>query len=287
MNLKEAIFSFYSYLSSNNHSPSTANLYKSILEKIPRQNFPIQKITPTDLQRFLDKKRKLSPSSRNVCKSAVRSFCRWATEMDLIDKDPSRLLKLEKIPQREAAYLMEEEIKKFLDSIKGQGREELIFHFYLSTACRLNEIRKLNCGDVKNKSSIMVCGKGRRTREVFLSESLQKMIANHIEGKKDREPLFKSALGNHLSSGQITYNFRRYLALAGIQGRFSIHSIRHTALTLLFNSTKNLRLVQEIAGHSSPAMTARYAHIGREDKRKAIENLFKGGENDGQMVRPS
>lgn len=58
--------------------------------------------------------------------------------------------------------------------------------------------------------------------------------------------------------------------LLGIEGLTTFHSIRHKYATDLLGKTKNLRLVQEALGHSNPATTAIYTHIGQDELRQAL-----------------
>jgi len=272
MTILESINRFTEYLKGNSHSLSTAESYRRTLLQFPHKNSPLEKLSPQYLQDFLKRFSSLTPSSKNCKRSAIKTFVKWALEMELLEKDISRSIKFEKIPMKEAKYFNEEEVKKFRQAIQGQGRNQVIFELFLQTGLRLSELRSLDVAMVRNKSSFMVVGKGNKSREVFLSDSLQKMLNDHC-GKRKSGPLFLSSWKRRLCGGQISYDFKRFCKKAGVPV-LSVHACRHSMLTMLWESTKNLRLVQEIAGHSSPQMTCRYAHIGREDKQRAIQNLF-------------
>ncbi len=66
---------------------------------------------------------------------------------------------------------------------------------------------------------------------------------------------------------------RQKAVKAGIEKRITFHSLRHTALTRLYEKTKDIRLVQEIAGHSDISTTMIYTHISGADIREAMINL--------------
>ena len=68
--------------------------------------------------------------------------------------------------------------------------------------------------------------------------------------------------------------FPIYLQRAGLPKKFHVHSMRHTFLTAVYNRTKDLRLCQELAGHSSPVTTSRYAHVNQASKVEAINALW-------------
>jgi len=78
-------------------------------------------------------------------------------------------------------------------------------------------------------------------------------------------PLFATRLKGewkHYTPDALQNGFKVALTQAGIPPeKYSIHCARHTAATFLYKRTKNLRLVQNILGHSSPSVTAHYAAI--------------------------
>lgn len=276
MTLKNAVRQFYFWQSSNGHNPGTARMYRSILEDLPCQEMEIQQITPQSLQDHLSSLNGISPSTRNVKKSCLKSFFRWAMENDFIQKDSSRLIHLEKIPMKEAPYLNPGEIKRLREVIKANPRDQLLFEFYLNTGCRLSEVASLNC-NIKGKKVVTIVGKGNKSRQIFLTPLLTKLVRNSVNGSTSEMPLFQSQRGQRLSAPAIQSLFKTYLRKAGIDSsKYHVHSLRHTFLTEVYRKTKDLRLTQELAGHSSPAMTARYCHVNEQDKRKAIQSLYSG-----------
>jgi integrase/recombinase XerD len=202
-----------------------------------------------------------------------QTFFKWAVENDFLTKDPSRLVRFERVPTKEAKYFDAAQIEAFRKALQGMGRDEAIFTLFIETGLRLSELRSLNCGQVRGKASFLIVGKGNKSREVFLSASLQEMIANHIGKRKDREPIFLSSWGRRLCGGQITYLFKAYCEKASLP-ILSPHALRHSFGTALYESTKDIRLTQELLGHSTPSMTMRYSHINSASKREAINRLW-------------
>ncbi len=195
-------------------------------------------------------------------------------ENDFLEKDPSRLIHLEKIPMKEAKYLSLAEVKKFRSAIQDDPRNQLLFEMFIQTGMRLSEVASLNIGDVRGKKSFQVVGKGRKVREIFLPLNLTKLVGNSVNGNPPGSPLFTSYRGERLTRGGIQGLFRKYAAKAGIK-RVSVHSLRHTFLTEIYRRTRDLRLTQELAGHSSPVTTMRYTHIGQSEKKAAIQRLYE------------
>ncbi len=132
MKIHDGIRKFYDYLGNNSHSPLTASAYKFVLSKIPRQNQSLENLNPQDLQNFLSKFSRLSPSSRNLKRSAVRSFVHWCLEMGFLQTDISRSIKFERVPVVEAQYLTPEQIGKFRTAIQGEGFSDCVVGVFAS-----------------------------------------------------------------------------------------------------------------------------------------------------------
>jgi integrase/recombinase XerC len=271
MRLSEAVRQFYFYLSSNGHSRRTAILYRNILESLP--DVELEQVTPAMLQ-YLGPWQHLSPATRNLRKATIRSFFNWLVDAGHLDRNPARLLRSEKIPQTEARYLPLEAVAKFRKALEGKPRDNLLFTLYLETGMRLREVLGLDIGQVKGRDTILIVGKGRKARTVFLSPHLTTMIVTTLNGAAPDTPLFQSAQGRRLSASRVQGLFKGYLKQAGIKERFGVHSLRHSFATEIYRRTHDLRLTQELLGHANPSTTARYAHVLEEQKRAAVANLF-------------
>ena len=101
------------------------------------------------------------------------------------------------------------------------------------------------------------------------------MLAHRVNGNPPDSPLFMSLRGERLSASATQGLFKGYLKKAGIDpGKFHIHSLRHTFATMIYKKTKDLRLTQDLLGHSSANTTARYAHVGDVQKKAAVADLY-------------
>lgn len=171
-------------------------------------------------------------------------------------------------------YLRPEEAKEFLDRI-GNKRDKLMYELFLSSGMRCFELQKLNREGILGKRNFKIIGKGQVEREIFLPGDLVKRLQDFC-GRKKTGPLFLSNRGKRISKQNIKYLSKKYLRQIGIDKRgFATHSLRHSALTEIYRQTKDLRLTQEIAGHSSPDITQIYTHIFPEQKMVAVESMWK------------
>jgi site-specific recombinase XerD len=88
----------------------------------------------------------------------------------------------------------------------------------------------------------------------------------------DTSYLFAEKNGQPISPAKVSIAFKRACKTAGIDN-FRLHDLRHHFASYLTMAGHNQRTVQELLGHKTPAMTARYSHLSPEHLRKAVEQL--------------
>ncbi len=157
---------------------------------------------------------------------------------------------------------------------------ELIIELLVNTGLRASELCGLNIADLPvshGKAGVWVRdGKGGIDRVVDINEALGKRIARYVKlyhkGAKPKSPLLLSESGKRLSYMSLYLRVRRIGENAGI-GKLHPHILRHTYLTRLYNVEKDLRFVQDQAGHASPTTTAIYAKTDNESRKRQVEAL--------------
>lgn len=169
-------------------------------------------------------------------------------------------------------------------------RDHVLFSMALGTALRQAELLALNLSDV-----YLASGRARRRfplsvfkrsnkdvemQEAILPDNLQYKLERYREWKRirgedlaDAAPLFVSRHNLRLSARMMRVAFVRWQEKAGFQRRFSVHALRHTALSNLYRDTKDLRLVQRVARHKSVTSTQIYTHPSDEDVVRAVRGL--------------
>ncbi len=111
---------------------------------------------------------------------------------------------------------------------------------------------------------------------MFLIPGLCAMLADYLresatEAKRGANvPLIRSKSGLRLGGRQIQLNFARWLRQAGITRPFSVHSLRHTFATRLYQKTGDLYLVQRALGHRQITTTEIYARVSDDRLRRAV-----------------
>lgn len=263
MTIQEALRKFESHLRGAGKSPASIYSYGNILAKLP-QDMKVGEISPHHLIKWTDRP-DVSPRTRNSIRVALKSFCRFLTEMEYIEKNPAESLKLTFCPPEPRAYLKGGELQTFL-SVLPDNHEGTLFNLYVRTGIRLGEALGIRRRDV-GEDSIVIHGKGGKKRTVFLDDFLKRKISVMIQDKGPDDLLFR------ISRQNVNSKLKKFLSLAGLPA-MSPHSLRRSFLTLLYERTKDVVLTSRAAGHSSVRTTQIYLQINDESVKDAVVGLF-------------
>lgn len=214
--------------------------------------------------------------------SAIRSFYRYLRREQLIDDDPSRLVKGPKLARRLPSCLEKEEIRKLMlvcdDSPLGV-RDRTVLEVLYATGMRVGELCRLSVQDYdRTLIEIRVFGKGAKERVVLLNESAQQWLNRYLdeywqhfsdnENAQPESPLFISRQASRLSSRSVHRIVLKYARLAKIDKSITPHTLRHTFATHMLEGGADLRAVQDLLGHTTISTTQIYTHVSVERLRK-------------------
>lgn len=163
--------------------------------------------------------------------------------------------------------------------IQAPVRDRLIIELALGTGLRVSELANLKVEELylkKGQNSLIVRnGKGGKDGVVQFNAKLKELILEYLSYRHSTSPfLFPSKHGEQITASGIQQVFKKWAAKAGLPGRYSIHSLRHTYAVRLYKASGyNLRLVQKQLRHSSVATTQVYADVLDTDADQALENL--------------
>ncbi|MFC1737976.1 tyrosine-type recombinase/integrase [Planctomycetota bacterium] len=189
-------------------------------------------------------------------------------------------------------YLSDAQLKKLRKYVKDKADlarmragsrgviDEMIVELLVNTGLRASELCSLNIGDLPvkhGKDCIWVRdGKGKVSRTVDISNKLKKRIERFVKlyrkGARANSALLVSERGDRIIYRSIYAKVKRIGEQAGI-GKLHPHMLRHTYLTRLYNVEKDLRFVQDQAGHASPTTTAIYAKTNNKARRRQVQAL--------------
>ena len=208
--------------------------------------------------------------------SHLRSFCNIQAKKKIISNNFFNDLSNPKIEKKLPIVATIKEIDQLIDSIdltKKYGiRDKSIIEIIYSTGMRVSELHKLNLGDIDlEMNQAIVFGKGNKYRSVIFGNSaknlLKKYLLNRDKFKINEKAFFLNNRGERLSIRTIQYIVKKYVSLSSIDNKFHTHTLRHSFATHLLDGGADLRVVQELLGHSSAKTTEIYTHISVEKSR--------------------
>ena len=212
--------------------------------------------------------------------TALRAFYRFLSDRGDIERDQTDLVTSPRLDRRLPIAATKREIELLLN-VPDVGteiglRDRAILEVLYSAGLRVAEICSLNNGDIDFQASeLRVIGKGDKERvallgrpalravEAYLHKSRPEMVARPSE-----TALFLNRYGGRLSARSIERLVKRYALKAGLDPNFHTHTLRHSFATHLLDGGADLRVVQDLMGHSSPATTQIYTYVSTEQARK-------------------
>ena len=300
MKLSELVDEFLIYLSTvRGLSDNTVVGYRNDLEQFMQFLTPeidILTITKENILLCVGQlsKQKKSAATINRFIAAVRTMFSYSRKFGYIQKDPSIEIKTVKIPKKVPSFMTAAEVNQLCNTpIKNellwQSRDECLFKMTYSSGCRISEITNLKLSDfMDNYHSAIVTGKGNKQRRVFFGEDARNALAryyqdrkkvmaeNHIE--KPTDQLFINQKGEPISVAGIRYIITRYSGVEGTNHHVNPHAFRHTFATTMLNNGADVRIVQEMLGHSSISTTQRYTHVTTEKLIEIYNKAHPHGE---------
>lgn len=218
--------------------------------------------------------------------SAIRSFYRYLRREHLIEEDPSKMVRGPKLSRRLPACLDRDEVSKLLQSPDQSSlgiRDRALMEVLYATGMRVSELCSLRVRDWDPQQMEMrVFGKGSKERVVLLNQSaaqwLTAYLANHwsrLAGGRIAQPdhpLFVSRQATKLSARSVHRIVLKYARKAGINKPITPHTLRHTFATHLLEGGADLRVVQDLLGHTTISTTQIYTHVTMDRLRKVYMN---------------
>lgn len=287
MNLVDGFISYieaerrYSPLTVRNYRRDIADFLEFI--GVDKERFDPNAIARADVEEwivYLFEKRKLKAQSVNRSVATLRSFWKWMLGHGHANRDIVSVISQAKTPSRLPVFVsesrMEDVVALLRDDIASDEferlRDAVIVLLFYTAGLRLAELSNLKIGDISaDYRTIRILGKGEKERIVPLigrmGEILKKYFSqfssqNICIGQK--KALILSKKGEPISVRTIQRIVDRKLKGAGIQGKTSPHTLRHTFATHLLNEGADLREIQELLGHSSLKATQVYTHTNIE-----------------------
>jgi integrase/recombinase XerD len=215
--------------------------------------------------------------------SSVRSFHRFLLREGVAARDPAAGIPQPRLPRSLPRPLPAEEVRRLLEapdvSSTSGIRDRALLELLYGSGLRISELTGLDVDDVDLEGgSLRVMGKGGKEREVPLGSFGRDAVGAYLtRGRpplatgRGRGALFLNARGGRLSRQSCARVLGRYVRLAGIDRRVTLHSLRHSFATHLLEGGADVRVVQELLGHASVATTQVYTLVTSQHLREVYE----------------
>ena len=218
--------------------------------------------------------------------ASIRAFYKYLFQEEMIEANPVDNVSIPKQNKMLPNYLFEDEIENILRGIKIETpagyRNRIILELLWVSGMRISELSGLNYENLNlEQNEIRVFGKGSKERIVLIPDKTKQGLINYIENvsdlicKKDKtpsSPLFINYNGYRLQNQSIRKALKKTLDSIHFTKYVTPHVFRHSFATHLLENGADLRVVQELLGHSSIKNTQIYTHVSLEHLKQVYDH---------------
>lgn len=241
----------------------------------------INKLKKEDIQEYLRKQDKSSKTKAHYLTS-INNYYKYLVEKNVLTTNPCDGIKMPKIEKKLPDYLTIEEVDNLLDvraSNAYELRNKAMLEVLYATGMRISELCNLTMSNLFLEDSLIkVFGKGSKERLVPIGdvainalEEYLKFGRNELLGIKDSPYVFISSRHTKITRQAFFKYIKELCRKKGIKKNISPHILRHSFATHLLNNGADLRVVQELLGHSDISTTQIYTHLSNEKLEKEYD----------------
>jgi len=258
------------------------NRYLQSLETMSLNN--MSEVTRNDLQSYLIGLYEAGLNTKSVARhlAAIRGFYEFLTIEKVVPNNPCALIESPKMSRQLPEILSVSEVSQLLDSFTNETpqavRNKAMVELLYASGLRVSELLNVTLADLYLDGAFIKCyGKGNKERLVPIGEVATTILKQYIEVarpklvKKTTHFLFLNRFGERMTRQGFWKILKKQAQIAGIRKPLSPHKLRHSFATHLIENGADLRLVQEMLGHSDVATTQIYTHIGKQHLRSVIK----------------
>lgn len=266
-----------------NTSKNTRESYKTDLYLLAKyyKGKNIKNLSKEDIQEYLRKNNKSSKTKARYLTS-INNFYKYLVESKLISKNPCDGIKMPKLEKKLPDYLTIEEVDNLLDiraSTAYELRNKAMLETLYATGMRISELVNLTMSNLFLEDHLIkVFGKGSKERLVPIGDTAISALEEYLKfgrgellGTKSSEYVFISSRHTNITRQAFFKYIKKLCQEKGIKKNISPHILRHSFATHLLNNGADLRVVQELLGHSDISTTQIYTHLSNEKLEQEYE----------------
>ncbi len=271
-------------LSSNTLSAYRRDLsnYLDYLKKV--SNNDPKAISSGDILSFQANLHRLGKANSSIARilASVRGFHKFLLEEGVTESNPASLVKSPKLGMRLPKAISIQDVEQLLDAAGSlqpesgqliQLRDRAVLELLYSCGARVSEVVDLDVDDFGDSGLLRLRGKGNKERVVPIGSYAENAVSSYLRRvrpgllSKPTPALFLNQRGGRLSRQSIW----QIISKAGEQAKLEVspHTLRHSFATHLLEGGADIRVVQELLGHSSVSTTQIYTLITIDSLKRA------------------
>ena len=277
-------------------SPRTVQSYRQDLlryeESLETMGRKVTTAQPADIDSHLDRLRNEKKASASIARSrsAIKGLYTFLLDEGALSVDPSVNASAVRVPSRIPRALSEDSVLRLLESISGDDplslRDRAVLELLYGTGARVSEIVTLNLSDLSYDEGLLrLIGKGDKERLVPVGRAAHEAVSSwtsplgrsRLIGEKslsreDQHALFLNQRAKRITRQGIHLMVQKRAERAGLESVVSPHVLRHSCATHMLAHGADVRVVQELLGHSSVATTQIYTKVSQDHLVVAYTN---------------
>ena len=245
---------------------------------------PPREVTPLDLRGYVSALHDAGYAKTSIARrlASLRTFFKFCQREGWADANPAKPLRNPRPDRKLPHFLTTEETSRLLEAPPANQamglRDRAILETMYSAGLRVSEVVGLNDGDLDLENSLIrIRGKGRKERlsplGSFAIRALQCWLSKRTLSPKEPQgpaaPVIVNKFGRRLTTRSVARMLEKLIKTAGLDGRTTPHTLRHSFATHLLDRGADIRSVQELLGHKSLVTTQIYTHVSTAGLRVA------------------
>lgn len=238
-------------------------------------------ISRSIINSYIRKMRSLNFAPTSITRkiASLRGWFKWMMVNDLINHDPTLSLEQPKLSKYLPKVLSMNEINTILSQDLNL-MDRAIFELLYACGLRVSELTNLNLSNVNLEHGYVRCfGKGLKERLVPIGDEARKVIKKYLKERAYRlykserktEAFFVNDSGKRVTRQDVYIIVKNFGKI--VNKKITPHTIRHTFATHMLENGADLRVVQELLGHSDVATTQLYTHVSKRRLKEVYFNI--------------
>ena len=275
-------------------SPNTIKAYRQDIDQfLVFFDYSLSDLSRDKIRDFLSSLYITSNSRSTVSRKiyAIRSFFHYLIQQGKAEKNPMDLISIPKAEKKLPEILTEDEMIRFLDQLPGESLSEIrnkaLFELFYASGLRLSELTNLRRENINfDERLVRVLGKGNKERIVPFNRKAGEILKEYIllsdkKYKKESEYIFLNLNGKKISDRGVEKIVKEVFKKIGDSGKNVYpHLFRHSFATHLLQRGVDLRMIQELLGHSNLSTTEKYTTLNYSDLLKSYNKFHPRSESD-------